>query len=169
MESKVLTATKETDADWSPPTKEGEHNSSSNVFFCVPPLLKFVAGITLNSFPFSCTEVFSYRKKKHFVKNSTRRTMITETSFNKHIMTSSLTFNHLKCIRNLQLWFASGLKVMLIDAHPLKRGSIAVLQLFSSLFQLFFNFFVGYLRLQRVICRLNSPHPATINYTSYFN
>ena len=95
--------------------------------------------------------------------------MITETSFNKHILTSSLTFNHLKCIRNLQLWFASGLKVMLIDAHPLKRGSIAVLQLFSSLFQLFFNFFVGYLRLQRVICRLNSPHPATINYTSYFN
>ena len=56
--------------------------------------------------------------------------------YDKHIKTSLLAFNYLKRVQNLQLWDASGLKLILINAHPLKREIIAVLQLFSSVFHL---------------------------------
>ena len=39
----MLTAAKETDSCCSPPSKEGEHSSSPNVFVCVPLLLKFLS------------------------------------------------------------------------------------------------------------------------------
>ena len=29
--------------------------------------------------------------------------------------------NHLKCVRNLQLWDASGMKLILVEAQPTKR------------------------------------------------
>ena len=46
MERRMLTAAKESDSCRSPPTKEGEHVSSSNVFACVP-LVKFDINIIL--------------------------------------------------------------------------------------------------------------------------
>ena len=47
MERRMLTAAKESDSCRSPPTKEGEHVSSSNVFACVPLLVKFDINIIL--------------------------------------------------------------------------------------------------------------------------
>ena len=53
----MLTVAK--DVGWSPPTKEGEHTSSSIVFVSVPPLLDFVVDIILHLFPlFLQREIF---------------------------------------------------------------------------------------------------------------
>ena len=55
----MLTVAK--DVGWSPPTKEGEHTSSSIVFVSVPPLLNFVVDIILHLFRreiFRPTETF---------------------------------------------------------------------------------------------------------------
>ena len=64
MERGISTAKKQIDnCCWSPPTKEGEHSSSSYDFVWLLPLLKFVVDIILSSaFPFSYRFLFLQRK-----------------------------------------------------------------------------------------------------------
>ena len=53
MERRMLTAAKESDSCRSPPTKEGEHVSSSNVFACVPLLVNLISTLFCYWFTFS--------------------------------------------------------------------------------------------------------------------
>ena len=52
MARRMLTAAKGSVSCFNPPTSEGEHSRSPNVFVCIPPDVKFVFDITLYSFPF---------------------------------------------------------------------------------------------------------------------
>ena len=65
MERRMCTAEKKVNISCNPPPKDGVHNSSTNVFVCVPPLVNFVVDIVLKSFPFSCTEATG--NEKYFV------------------------------------------------------------------------------------------------------
>ena len=85
MERRMSTATKQIDSCcWSPPTKEGEHSSSSYDFVWLLPLLKFVVNIILSSaFPFlvgfcSCNEKWQqgFHKPKFPTNNPERLTYL---------------------------------------------------------------------------------------------
>ena len=89
------------------PPEDGAHSSSPNVLVCAPPLVNFVADIVLCSFPFYLH--WGNWQRKVFRLNNIRRATMTDTSFNKHINTSSLAFAHSKCVSKLSVvpnsWF----------------------------------------------------------------
>ena len=66
MERRMLSAAKESDSCWSLLTKEGEHRSSSNVFVCVLPVLKFAVDIILSLVSFFLQFIFDCSKKCFF-------------------------------------------------------------------------------------------------------
>ena len=47
MERRMCTAEKKVNISCNPPPKDGVHDSSTIVFVCVPPLVKFVVDIVL--------------------------------------------------------------------------------------------------------------------------
>ena len=55
MERTMLTAEKYIDCCCNPPSEEGEHPISSDVFVCALPSVKFLVAIVLQSCPFTCT------------------------------------------------------------------------------------------------------------------
>ena len=55
MERRMLTAEKYIDCCCNPPSEDGEHPSSSDVFVCALPSVIFIVAIVLQSCPLTCS------------------------------------------------------------------------------------------------------------------